>query len=92
MITANFKKNKFTIKGHANFSTHGNDIVCAGVSTLVFAFLECAEILQSEVKKGFVKCEFTESEQNREYLKMLLVGLQLIATQFPENVEVKTWK
>lgn len=35
MININFYKNGFIVKDHANYSDHGSDIVCAGISAII---------------------------------------------------------
>ena len=35
----------FTVKGHAQFAKHGQDIVCAGVSAVTFGTVNAAERL-----------------------------------------------
>ena len=91
MITATFKPGKFVIEGHANYDEHGKDIVCAGVSSLVFAFLECAGAADTQIDTGYTECVHSEDDDMLPYLEMLIRGLQLIEDQYPDHLEVLVW-
>lgn len=50
MITITYNKNMVSITGHAEYAAHGNDIVCAGVSTAFFYTCELITRAKSEVE------------------------------------------
>lgn len=97
MIRINYFQNgnthKLAVSGHAGYSNHGNDIVCAGVSTLtltLLAFLmslQGAEVEQT-VSSGDVTIECTGEGQVQTAFDMALTGYLHISAQYPQNVEV----
>lgn len=98
MITATFnKKNElitnFTIEGHANFASSGNDIVCAAVSALVIATSNTLSHYEKcEVKDydGLFCCWIKEpSEFTETLMQPLLTGMNSISIQYETHVKVK---
>lgn len=92
MITIDIKRNddKTTAVhcgGHAGYCC-GNDIVCAGVSALVQAFV--GTMINSEITIDYkMDCGYCKAivgiGADRE-LKMLIIGLLQIQKAYPENV------
>ena len=98
MITVVFSKNSgklsgFEISGHALFSTHGSDIVCAAVSsatimaanTITEVFGEKAEV---KAEEGYLFLEGVTSEASQGILNGLKLHLEQLAQQYPENITV----
>ncbi|MBB6445883.1 ribosomal-processing cysteine protease Prp [Bacillus benzoevorans] len=103
-ITINRKKTgsiqSFTMSGHAYFSDHGQDIVCAGASAVSFGTINAIhgltgitpEIEQGE--DGFLKCVIPENlpESAQEKIQILLEGmvvsLQTIEEQYGEHIQL----
>jgi uncharacterized protein len=91
----------FTIKGHANFANHGQDIVCAGVSAVSFGAVNSIialtnvqpHITQGE-NGGYLRCELPviENEATAEKVQLLLeamlVSLQTIERDYGEYIHV----
>ena len=87
-----------TVKGHAGYCAPGHDIVCAGVSALLYAVkyrAEEAHRAQTDLTKkgfGFVRC-YPVSERDealcREMLETAMTGLRAIASSWPEYVRVR---
>ncbi|MGX7112622.1 ribosomal-processing cysteine protease Prp [Gemella cuniculi] len=55
MIKVEIKKEvekikQITVDGHADFAEHGSDIVCAGVSAIVFGLINSVDELDDEVQ------------------------------------------
>lgn len=84
-----------TLLGHADYSEHGNDIVCAGISALTYTligFIENhAEDLQTrdiraESGRVFITC--TGNETIDTAFDMTLLGYEQIAAKYPDNVSV----
>lgn len=92
MTTAKMTRTGFTIKGHAGYARYGYDVVCAGISTLVFTFLRCVDTQDLKIDNGLVKCSFQELKDNDYiYYDYLITGLEMIAEQYPDYLEVITW-
>ena len=103
MINITFNANTLELKveGHAHYGNKGEDIVCSAVSSLFYTLGECLmqseDMLKSPLTfedkdgKGYLCCtpkkEF-EGNIARTYWT-ILTGMQLIADNYPNNVNFK---
>ena len=91
----------FEAKGHTGYAPAGQDIVCAGVSTLVqTAVLGLQELvglepeIEQQQKQGLFKCRIPNivDERKREQADLILnimyLGLQQIAQEYRKYVQV----
>ena len=79
---------KFTLKGHANAGDKGKDLVCAGVSAIVFTALgsleELAGIKNDVLDDGCIEFSLPENiegerlEKAEVILKVMVIGLKMI--------------
>ena len=84
MITANFSRDesglRMSVQGHAEYSSGGDDIVCAAVSGLVYALL------------GYLANEAVEFKINAfgsgVAMKLCCIGLLQIALSYPDSLAV----
>ena len=88
----------FTVSafGHAGYAPHGQDIVCAGVSALLQAYLDYLEALLPLVAEASLEVEEKEgllgirSEgfggRDRDGLSVVEVGLRKLARRYPNHV------
>lgn len=83
-----------TLMGHANYDETGRDIVCAGASAIVYALLgwlenhdDDIEFINSNVEPGetWVTCE--GGEKTATAFEMARIGLEQLATAYPDHVE-----
>lgn len=94
MIEVSARLDGITISGHANYATHGFDVVCAGVTTLVQTLVQSMESLVSdqieyEMSPGRVDVKYGNlSEQGQLLVDSFFVGICMIADEFPEYVRV----
>ena len=98
MIEIEYRPEQFsvTVKGHAGAGEPGQDIVCAGVSALMFAMTRRGERrfrAQTGEESGyaFVRC-YPRPEDEALCHEMLctgLTGLRAIAASYPECVRVR---
>ena len=95
MIVITRKDNDITIEGHANYAPIGQDIVCAGVSTLVQNLIQSIEILTSDtikydMKPGEVHINFEKSlsKQALILIDSFFIGVQAIAREYPNYVKI----
>lgn len=90
----------FTVKGHANFAKHGEDIVCAGVSAVTVGTVNAIEALTgvelvSKMKDGFVSggvpksIESPQSEQVQLLLESMIVSLKTIEDSYGTYLQIK---
>lgn len=99
MINASYtvegNKHTLSVCGHANYSTYGTDIVCAGASALVQALIgwvdnatcrvEC--ISQDEINNEvIVSCVGGDDVEAVFY--MTYIGLAQIAEAYPNHIQI----
>ncbi len=71
------------IYGHAGYAERGKDIVCAGVSTLVYTLCAATD---SALVDGVV--ELKHSYRNRIVFNTVIKGLKMISQRYPDNVRI----
>lgn len=102
MITRNSDGtiDSFTVKGHANFAKHGEDIVCAGVSAVTVGTVNAIEQLTgielvSKMQDGFVSggvpklLESPQSEHVQLLLESMIVSLKTIEDSYGTYLQIK---
>ncbi len=103
MITVKIKKGNCKYKiyaaGHAGYGKAGQDIVCAGVSSLLYALREGlddvknANLLLSDEDTAFMDFDFVWSVADSVWVWKLVnaieKGLNWIAEQYPDNLKVE---
>lgn len=95
----------FTMKGHANYAPHGQDLVCAGASAVVFGSINAVEVLTGAVATielgkdgGFLKYELPSDLDNQSFekaqllLEGMLVSLQTIEMDYSKYIRIKEIK
>lgn len=94
MIVITRYNNGFTVKGHAGYAPIGQDIVCAGISTLVQTLIESIETLTADKIKyvsqpGLVEIKHGDlSADTKLLIDSFFVGVGLIAETYPDNVRI----
>ena len=100
MIRARYRskgmEHRLTVVGHADYDDHGNDIVCAGCSGIVYALLgflhnqEGADMrLTASVESGeTLILWFGWDTAVEAAFEMAVIGLAQIAKRYPEHVAV----
>ena len=98
MVVVEFSKNEkiemLRITGHANYASHGEDIVCAGISTLAYSIGN--KILNLDEKFNLVVDEnefLFKNNKDTDNINLLLEtlyeGLLMIEHQYPKNITFK---
>ena len=98
MITVNYDRNGDThtleVRGHARYADKGDDIVCAGVSAIVYALLGWLEnkyVNEADINldddKGEIKIVCDGGEDIATVFYMTAIGLEQIAMTYPAHVE-----
>ena len=96
MITIRRVKDSIYIDGHANYAPQGQDIVCAGVSTLVQTLIQSVEELTTDaieysMNPGRVQIKFWSlSSESRTLVSSFFCGVRMISEAYPDNVQVVT--
>ena len=106
MIHITFKPNtlELEIKGHAEHGKKGKDIVCSAISTLFYTLGEslmqsCSMLYEEPIIKdadgeGYIVCHPKEEYEGniaRTYWT-ILIGMQMVAENYPKNVKFKVEK
>lgn len=102
MINITFKPNTYELEitGHAGHDVKGKDIVCAAVSTLFYtlgqALAEPGVLHEDELEfkdeegHGYIKGVSNPMCANGDIIyNTILIGFNMLANQFPENVSFK---
>lgn len=95
MITIVMSTDRVKIRGHANYAPHGQDIVCAGVTALTQTLVESLETLtgneiEYDMSPGRVDIEIKDPDEDAQLLlDSFLVGVYMIADEFPEYIRVE---
>lgn len=85
-----------TALGHAGYSSQGNDIVCAGVSAIIYALLgflnnapDKEKNLRAHAESGET-CIFWsgKSVEVEAAFQMAVIGLLQISSAYPEHIQV----
>ena len=83
------------IKGHALFNEHGKDIVCAGISSIVFGACNALEELttydenQIEVTSGCVKIPDIKNDERMQLVcEVMIVQMETIKRSYPKYIEI----
>ncbi len=85
------------LSGHAEYADHGEDIVCAGASSIVYALLgwlenhsEDLEYVNADVHAGDVKIACEGGEKTAAVFEMTAIGLLQLADSYPDHVSIET--
>lgn len=97
MIRVNYERSgnrhRLSVKGHAGYSDHGNDIVCAGVSSLSYALLGYlhhagCDIAEAKADSGDLQIDCAGDGLIAGAFDMAMVGYLQISKKYPQHVEV----
>ena len=94
MIEVKVRKDHIEVLGHAGHAPPGQDIVCAGVSSLVQTLLVSIDSLAEdkikyEISPGRADIYYGNlSEKSRTLVDSFFIGVRLIADDFPDNVRI----
>lgn len=94
MITINHSDGCIKIEGHAGYAAHGQDIVCAAISTITQVFIASVEDLttdnlKSDIRAGNAVIEYGNlSERAQVLMDSFFVGIQMIADEYPDYVRL----
>lgn len=87
--------NKIVVTGHAEYDNTGKDLVCAGVSSIIFGGMNALDAidnnqLEFEVLKNKVSViVLSYNEDIQKLLKMLIIQLETIENSYKEHIKIK---
>ena len=82
------------MNGHSGYAENGKDIVCAGVSSLVYAAINSFDSIEEQrisIDDGMLKLNLRGkkvSDHDQIVLKVMLNGFSMIASQYKKNVKI----
>jgi uncharacterized protein YsxB (DUF464 family) len=82
------------MNGHSGYAEIGKDIVCAGVSSLVYAAINSFDSIEEQrisIDDGMLKLNLRGkkvSDHDQIVLKVMLNGFSMIAGQYKKNVKI----
>lgn len=99
MIRALYRKEDkahlLMMNGHAQYARHGEDIVCAGASSVLYALLgwlenhsEDLEYVHADVHAGDVKIACEGGDKTAAVFEMTAIGLLQLADSYPDHVAI----
>lgn len=99
MIRAKYRTDgeghSLVMNGHAGYAQSGDDIVCAGASSIVFALLgwlenhpEEYDFLNTDVHSGDVLVACEGGERTAVAFEMAAIGLLQLADKYPDHVAI----
>lgn len=85
------------ISGHANSGEYGHDLVCSGVSSVVFGALNSLQEVDKAFKiklneeKGLTEITplYRPSYENKIVLKVLITSLKTIAESYGDYIKIR---
>lgn len=85
-----------SVNGHAGYAEKGQDIVCAGVSAIVYALLgwlennsEYARFVSIDDNNGEVIIACEGSEKVSAVFYMAAIGIENIMNTYPDHVDIE---
>ena len=94
IVLVTIHKNGITLAGHAGYAPRGQDIVCAAVSALTYTLQESLNRLTEDTvgfsyAPGRVDISFADlSAQGQMIINSFIVGMELLAGSYPDNVNL----
>lgn len=82
---------RLEVRGHAGAGPYGGDLVCAGVSTLVYTLAENLKGVDGlfcclEPGEAVLSCR--PCRRAREAFRFAETGLRMLADSFPQNISI----
>lgn len=94
MVTVTRSSNGITMEGHAGYAPHGQDVVCAGISTLVQTLVQsfedlCTDEITYHLRPGWVEIKHGDlSAKAIVLVNSFFIGVYMIAERYPDHVKV----
>ena len=94
-VTRNHAQYSLHVQGHAEFDNYGSDIICAGVSSIVFGginalgqYLDSSEWFQ--IKGNTIRIMIDKCNHEIDIiLETILWQLKTMEDSFPENIKIQ---
>lgn len=93
MITVLKQDHKISVKGHANLSIHGRDIVCAAVSTAIIMTINQIEVfskldqIEYQIDEGYFMIKYSDDDIIIKIITNLEYTLDNLIKQYPKYIK-----
>lgn len=91
--TSNNKITTMKVTGHANYAKHGEDLVCAGVSAIMYGLCNTLDELKTKssykVTRNTFLIQSDLSQKSETILRTGLIQLKTIEEAYPQNIKIK---
>lgn len=82
------------IDDHANFAEYGNDVVCAGISSIVFGALNAFVYYKLSdsriiINDSFIRINLIEDNDIQIIAQTLLIQLETIKQSYPDYIKIE---
>jgi len=83
------------VSGHADYDTHGKDIVCAGISSLLLSNIMYAQkhhlgVFEATQDEGYVTINVEEPDERLNHLLSAVVeGAMSMQEQYPDYIKIE---
>lgn len=87
------------VEGHSGFAKPGEDVVCAGISTIVFTLINCIrdeeakgrlKLLRDIVREGYICLEIESFDYAKERISGItdacITGLSILSEHYPQYI------
>ena len=82
-----------SVKGHAGAGEYGNDLICAGVSSIMFGLLNAIDMADKEVilnvKENLIEViNDSNNTKVNDYLELAVVQLKTIEQSYSQYIKI----
>ncbi len=80
------------VKGHAGFAESGQDLICAGVSSIVtggFNAFNKNDIESVTLESGYARVILKEQSESLRVLNVIIIQLKTIQESYPKYIKIK---
>ncbi|MCI5774661.1 MAG: ribosomal-processing cysteine protease Prp [Erysipelotrichaceae bacterium] len=81
------------VSGHAEYAEHGNDLVCAGVSCIMFGLCNALDMLcqiEAEAISNHIDIKIDQPNRDTQLImQTALIQLQTMEQQFSQFIRIK---
>lgn len=97
MVQVEWNHQKIKISGHANFAPKGEDIVCAGVSSIIYGALNWFDPQTIKVdidnRTSTINLEVIDDfTKNKSYLELIIKQLEALEANYQEYIKIRKVK
>ena len=79
------------VKGHAGYDDSGKDLVCAGVSCIMYGVcnaLDGMPDVEIDLEEVITIYNHSQRQDVRNYLELALIQLETVAYSYPDHVKI----